>query len=233
MNINGVPHHYDSHGFLKQSEPEKFDYSKDYLEKQGTTQAMAYLRMAIMAEVTGIRPAHQPMVLEIGVGSGVMLRELMRVYGIASPASESQNLVCNVFGHDVGPAPDGMDGQMMSMAKIDECYWNMLFACDVIEHFHDIDHLWDFKFQFAYLSFPRPPEGFIGSPPSSTTWRHFKPNEHVYYLGQDEVTKWVEDHGYEVVYWGCPEDMIRRPPAGQAININSVIIERKREPEQA
>ena len=229
MNINGVPHHHDKYGFLKQSDTLPFDYSAEYKARQGTTVAMAYLRMAVTAQVTGICPADEPKVLEVGPGSGAMLNELAKVYGVPSP-SAADNATCNVFGHDIGELADDVSkGLMLSDDAIKGQSWDILFACDVIEHFPDIDHLWDFDFAYAYLSFPCPPDRFTVFPPEKTPWHHFKPNEHIYYLERRRVLTWIAENGYEAVYWGNPEDLIRRPKRhlSRAHNISSVIIKKK------
>ena len=216
--INGVPHHIGHQGFLEQTNPEPFVYSADYKAAQQTTPQMAWLRIGVIEAAIGAAFNGVSNVLELGPGTGEMLRALTSAYGTGPDGL--------VVGYDVGepyaPVADRLIGKRAAQAT----KWGLLVACDVLEHMKSPDELWDYDFSMAYLSWPEPPNGFCEKPPETTNWRHFKPNEHVRYIEFESFKRWVNDHCYACVYSGFPEDAIRVPQYHGHPNIRTAVIMR-------
>ncbi len=69
--------------------------------------------------------------------------------------------------------------------------------------------------------------GRLGAGPVDPTWRHFKPNEHLWHITPAEFTAWIQDHGYEVLRSGSPEDAIRTRWDPEQMNIASFVVKRR------
>ena len=171
---------------------------------------MAYLRIGYMLANISWSEFNGARVLELGPGNGVQLAALRQV----------------------GCFADGLDLHEQSLhttiprGQAERVEWDILLACDVLEHFHNIDGLWRFPFKYAYISTPALPD------PASvdlSAWRHFKPDEHVYYIEAAAFHLWAQAHKYHVLAFGCPEDVIRARWNASYPNIHSFIMRRNRE----
>lgn len=203
----------DVNGFVKQTNPKPFHYSESYAMKQATNTEMAHLRLGYTLSHVPYDALKKSKVLELGPGNGLLLGLLKRSCARAE-------------GYDVSPRPY----PTLEPHEAISTEWDGLVACDVIEHFHDIDHLWSYRFKWAYISVPFPPAVFLKQTAEgtdfTTSWRHFKPDEHVYYLSAAAALTWFHRHGYEIMSVGCPEDLIRTRWEGQEPNICTFFIRR-------
>jgi hypothetical protein len=197
-------------GFIKQLRPKRFPYTAAYNSAQSTTATMAGVRIGYLLAHVSYERLRMFSVLELGPGAGVFFDAL-------------RPMVREMRGLDIGPSR--YSTVTMSAARAQS--FDMLCAFDVIEHFHDIDDLWKFDFKYGYLSFPCVPAGALVDRRLLGRWRHFKPDEHIYYLPTQPFVKWITAHDYEVVSEGCPEDCLRTRWSGDEINIGTWIIKRR------
>lgn len=207
MRINGREHEVCPRtGFIKQVDAKPFRYDEAYTNRQSTTHAMAYLRLGVMMAVIGYETLKQSRTLEIGPGSG-MLMDVIRPH------------VASIDGYDVGPSRWSTLNHTQATSRP----FDLLVACDVIEHMPDIEALFSYNFTHAYISLPCPPDDIT----VFGTWRHFKPDEHLWYLPAHAFIKWVGCHGYAVIYHGSPEDAIRHRWNSTLPNVSTCILQRK------
>lgn len=208
MNIGGIEHERLDNGFIRQVEPAPYTYTPDYANAQSTTEAMSYLRLGIIAREMGYDALTGANVIELGPGSGVMM-EVMRRH-------------CRgVDGFDLAKTEHSTISHDQAIGR----RWTLLVACDVLEHFPKLESLFDYNFDWAYLSTPCRPEAVDWN--ELAGWRHFKPDEHLWYFSRDELAKWFEQHGYEVRYAGHAEDLIRDRWDRSKGNISSYVIKRR------
>ena len=205
VRIGGVPHGYNKYGMLQQINPQKFDYSKPYLAQQSTNLEMAYLRIGFLLGYVPYETLKEAKVLELGPGTGSFI-EVIKKYAKS------------IDGFDVAPTSEYTT---VTLDQVQSTEWDILCAFDVIEHFQDVDDLWKINFNIGYFSSPCPPSKGVFA-----EWRHFKPNEHLTYIGAKEFYPWAEQHGYRVLACAYPEDCIRKRWDENEVNINSFIIKR-------
>jgi hypothetical protein len=204
MNINGYNYELNSYGMMRQLNPKKFDYSKKYLDKQSTNENMSWLRIGYLSNVISYECLRDSKVIELGPGTG-MFFDILQPY------------VRTIDGYDIVESKYST----VTLEDVRSTKWDLLCAFDVLEHFEEIDDLWKIDFKWGYFSMPCPPTSGI-----TATWKHLKPNEHIWHIKPTSFKFWAEDHGYSVVASGSPEDLIRNRWDEKERNINSFIIKR-------
>lgn len=203
--IGGFQYERTSLGMLRQVAPAPFVYDASYLQRQSTTPEMSYLRLGYLLAQIPYDRLRSCQVLELGPGKGVffeILKPHVRVLEGHDAAAES---VYNTICWEDATARE----------------WDLVVAFDVLEHFPDIDVLWQLPFEYGLFSIPSPPAGGVHA-----AWRHFKPNEHLWHITASQFALWVAAHGYSTVASGCPEDCIRNRWNPGESNINSFVIQR-------
>lgn len=207
IEINGIRHERDATtGFVHQIDRQPFEYTSDYAESQSTNIEMSYLRLGVIAREMGFEALTDSRVLELGPGTGCMM-EVMRRHCLS------------VDGFDIAPT----DHVTIDQDEARRRHWDLLIACDVIEHMPDINSIFDYTFDWAYISTPCRPDDID----LLANWRHFRPNEHLWYFTRDELSRWFDAKGYEVKYAGHVEDLIRPRWDREKPNISSFVIRRK------
>jgi len=203
-----VPDGYiiDQYGFIKQVDHHDFEYSIEYKEKQSTNLQMSFLRLGWLAAHFDYAHLKSFKMVDVGCGSGVF-------------AKFSQDVFRRVYCYDVV-------GASISAEILYGEQWDLVVLSDVLEHFQDIDRLFDMHWRYAMVSFPETPN--VATFDELRAWKHFKPNEHLYYLTLEGVKSWVENKGKttKVIANSNFEDLIRvRWDEGKP-NITTVLIER-------
>ncbi len=193
----------DANGFLRQHNPRPFEYDLTYKARQSTNPSMAWLRLGWLA-------AHIPYdvmsgftAVDIGAGNGTFVAEASKVFKRC--------------------APYDLRGDSITDKELYHTDWDLIVMSDVLEHYHDINDLWSLSFEWGMISFPETPQDY-----PLESWRHYKPNEHIYCMTAAAFAVWVGKHGYKVVAAGCPEDMIRRRWDDSRVNISTFLIRRIR-----
>lgn len=190
----------DSNGFLKQENPQPFNYSVDYKQKQSTTSQMAWLRLGWLAAQLPYNLLKTYKCVDIGSGNGIFTKE-----------------GTNVFKHIV---PYDLSGESIEESELYSTNWDIVFLSDVLEHYPNIDDFWNLPFKYAMVSFPETPKMNLSK------WRHYKPDEHIYMLNSQNFIKWVQKNNAHVVAKGNPEDCIRKPWDNELPNISTFLIKR-------
>lgn len=192
-------------GVLHQIDARPIKYDETYNSTGSrTTEAMAYLRLGLISSAVGAEQLKRMSALELGPGNGVMFEVLRRH-------------LASVDGIDAAPSRFST----ITTEQARERRFGLLVACDVLEHFHEIDELWSYSFDYAYLSVPLlPPRELMEN------WRHLKPDEHLWHFSDTTLRAWMMAHGCNVIYSGSPEDSIRERWSEDHPNILTVIVQR-------
>lgn len=196
-----MPFMRDSYGFLKQQNPQPFDYTLAYKARQSTNPAMSWLRLGWLASHISVPVLKTFNAVDIGAGNLTFVKEAAKVFRRVVPFD--------------------LAGESISKEELYDTEWDILVLSDVLEHYEDIDDLWKLKFRYALISFPETPENM-----DLRTWRHYKPNEHIYMLNAGSFSSWVSRWDGLVVAAGCPEDLLRKRWHPDKVNISTFLIRR-------
>ena len=200
----------EPYGFWKQVNPIPMTYTEEYEKSQSTTMEMSWLRLGEFSSRVSMLFKKTPdyskwKVCDVGSGNGTFQKEASKVFGYAC-------------GYDVV-------GSSISKEELYGTHWNAIFLTDVLEHFTDINDLFKITTDIVYLSFPECPK--VDDWRELKTWRHYKPNEHLWMLNGDGVVQWLIDNGWLSCQPSHVEDMIRRNPDVEH-NISTIVAFNKR-----
>lgn len=193
------------YGFWKQDDPKPFTYTPEYAGSQSTTEAMAFLRLGWVSALLPDDYLREASVVDVGAGNRAVEKFLGSHVG-------------RVASYDVA-------GDSISREELRGTSWDLALFCDVIEHVPDLGFLWDIPWKYAYVSFPETPP--VRTWRDLRSWRHFKPDEHVWMLNLSGMTQFVSGRaGGQVLGAGHAEDLIRTRWDPVFPNISSMLIRR-------
>lgn len=201
-----LPINYGYEGpFIKQLSATRVTYDDAYVTKPRTNESMAWLRLGWLSAHISFEELRTFQVVDIGSGNGVM--------------SSVFSKVCpRIVNYDLA-------GPSISRAELEETAWDMVVLNDVLEHYDNIADLFALKWRYAFLSFPETPD--VATFEALTTWRHFRPNEHIYHLHETGVRTWAEELGADTVAAGGFEDILRTRWAADRRNITTMLLRRR------
>ena len=201
-----LPANYAYEGlFIKQLNPTKIAYDAVYVNKPRTTVEMAYLRLGWLSQHLTYAKLKQAKVVDIGSGAGVMTTSLKQI-------------CANVKNYDLA-------GPSITKKELRDNFWDVVVLNDVLEHYDNIDELFELKWRYAFLSFPETPN--VATFEELTHWRHFRPNEHIYHLYEDGVRIWAAQMGADTVAAGDFEDILRTRWHPDFRNITTMLLCRR------
>jgi len=197
---------YDQNGFIHQKKHDKFVYTVEYREHQSTNAEMSYLRLGWISFFFKYEQMMDMNVVDIGCGSGMFV-------------SCCKGKFKRIVGYDIV-------GESISKEELNNTEWDLIVLSDVLEHFENINDLFKLKWKYAMVSFPETPN--VESFEELTKWRHFKPNEHLWYLNLDGINRWIKavNNGVKVIGSGNFEDLIRKRWDLNKTNISTIMLER-------
>ena len=193
------------HGFVKQTDPEPFNYSTEYKLSQSTNKNMSYLRLGLLMSCFDYDQIADFKICDVGSGN-------MRFVNVL------RQFVPKTVGYDVGPGSEITKADLLSVC------WDLVVLTDVLEHFDDIDELWKIRWKYMLLSYPEMPE--VDNMVELLDWHHFKPDEHIWYFGANAMYAWLHEHDCRVLIESDIEDIIRRRQNITTRNITTMIIRR-------
>lgn len=194
----------DKYGFWRQINPTPIKYDEHYRSIQKTTSEMSWLRIGFMLSLYDVKNILNWNVCDVGSGNGMFAKEASKLF--MSPVKEYD-----------------LSGETITREELLSTHWDMIFLTDVLEHFLDVDELFEINFDRAFISFPETPN--VSDWRMLQDWRHFRPNEHIYCLDLKNMISMCEKNGYKTVLSGNPEDAIRKNKIDQT-NISTIIIEK-------
>jgi len=192
--------------FIKQISHSDFDYTVDYKARQSTNVEMSYLRLGWLSASISYDKLSAMKAVDIGSGNGVFVDCASAILG-------------EIHGYD-------LCGKSISREDLMSTSWDLVILSDVLEHYDDIAELFDMKWEYAMISFPETPS--VVNFGELKSWRHFKPNEHIYHLDLQGMKEWLTntEPGIQVVRCGHFEDHIRKRWDENLPNITTMLIHR-------
>jgi hypothetical protein len=167
-----------------------FEYSNNYNKLGELGLRMGYLRLGyILGSING--PINK--LLDVGYGNGDFLK-------VAS------DLIPNCYGSDISNEYN----IPKSCEYIDDIYsqnFDVVCFFDVLEHLEDIYQIKNIKTKYIVISLPN---CHYFSDDWFETWKHRKPNEHLWHFNEDSLIKFMNEIGYDVVNISNIEDTIRK-----------------------
>jgi len=196
----------DKFGFWKQVAPAPFVYTEEYKSRQSTNESMSFLRLGWLAAHLEFSKMKDMRVVDIGCGNGEFVRHAKKFFSSA-------------VGYDVA-------GASISERELKNTEWDLVVLSDVLEHFANIDDLFDLKWKFAFVSFPETPSVSSWEELEKAKFRHFKPDEHLWMMNTRGFREWADSMGAEIVAEDCFEDAIRTRWEANTRNISSFLLKR-------
>lgn len=194
----------DQYGFWKQIDPNPFQYTVEYKSRQSTNIEMSFLRLGWLSSHLPYEKLKQMNVVDIGSGNGTFLQVTKMAFN-------------RIVGYDlVGPS--------ISIEELETTDWDIIILSDVLEHFEDINHLFDMSWAYAFITVPETP--LVGSCEDLVGWRHYKPDEHIWCLNESGLYDWFRDNDCEVIASSNFEDIIRRRWDKNKPNIVTMLVKR-------
>lgn len=196
----------NDYGFWQQIDPQPFTYTEDYKTKQSTNVAMSYLRLGWLSAYIGFEQLRDMTMVDVGCGNSCF-------------ATCAEKFVKIVAKYDVV-------GDSISKDKLHSTEWDIVVLSDVLEHFVNIDDLFELKWRYCFISFPETPS--VSNLSELAGWRHFKPNEHIWCLNAEGMAKWFNNNKCAVVAMSNFEDEIRTRWAPDKPNITTMLVRRNK-----
>jgi hypothetical protein len=200
-----------SNGVIKQKQVNKIKYDYNYSNKYNSYgekgKYLSHLRFGVLSGVLGHIPKS---IVDVGYGNGDFL-------------SVCINATSNVYGCDISdyPVPNGvkrLDLNDVSGVEV-TCFF------DSLEHFDDISFIKDLNTEYVFISVPW---CHYISDEWFENWYHRRENEHIYHFSESALKTFFLESGYECIYIGCFEDIIRINPSINPLpNILSGIFRKK------
>ncbi len=196
-------------GVIKQKNVVKKEYDVSYIENSYNTYGdlglrMSYLRYGFMIGSLGFIPEK---IIDVGYGNGDFL-------------SVCQNTIKKCYGYDVSgyKIPDGCLFTDSMDIEVD-----VITFFDSLEHFDDISFVKNLKTKYILISVPWC-HNF--SDEWLLTWKHLRPNEHIYHFSEISLKNFMVENGFELINFVNLEDNIRKNKSTEK-NILTAIFKKK------
>lgn len=191
--------------FIKQLAANVINYDEEYIAKPRTTEQMAFLRLGWLAAHFNYDTLRTFTAVDIGSGRGVMLPVFEKVFRA-------------VKNYDLA-------GASITKKELEGTDWDLVILNDVLEHYTDIEDLFKLSWRYALISFPETPT--VRDFEELKSWRHFRPDEHIYHLHEKGMREWFSAHGARVLNANNFEDILRTRWDATKTNITTMLIQRE------
>ena len=178
-------------GTVYQIKKEPFDYTGSYNDYYSnikfSTRFTSYLRLGYIVGSIGHLPES---VLDVGYGAGVFL-----------DACSKENI--DTYGHDISgwPVPTGT-----TFVEDIKGSYEVITFFDSLEHMEDIEFVKDLNAKYVCISVP---DCHYFSDEWFDTWKHRKPDEHLWHFNETSLKKFMDRMGYDVINTCNVEDITR------------------------
>lgn len=180
-------------GVIKQKTVQKITYDYNYSSRYDgygeKANYLSYLRYGVLLGALQTVPKR---LVDVGYGNGAFLR--------ACTGSVPELFGCDLSDY---PVPEGT--KKIALTDISNVDVTCFF--DSLEHFDDITVVKDIDTKYIFISVPwchnLSTEWF-------KNWYHRRENEHLYHFNEESLVKFFNECGYDCVYKGCFEDIIRK-----------------------
>ena len=197
----------DLNGVIKQINCTPFSYDYSYADNYNTlptNDIMSHLRLGYVVGSLGKMPES---ILDVGYGNGAFLN------------LAKNSTTC--YGHDISqyPIPEGVS----FVENILENYYEVISFFDVIEHFSNPYFLKDLNCKYIVCSLPHchnfSDEWF-------RSWKHRKPNEHLWHFNEESLVKFFDVQGYSKINTSNFEDVVRKTKEEYSNILSGVFLKR-------
>jgi hypothetical protein len=183
---------------------EKCTYDLTYIKnsydsvkyKEGSAR-MGYLRLGYLLGAINETPKT---LLDVGYGNGDFLN------------AASKN-IASCYGFEINEYPIPKDCE--AVTDIYKAAYDVVCFFDVLEHFDDIYEISELKARYVYVSLP---ECHYLSDTWFETWKHRKPDEHLWHFNKQSLANFMAEVGYKTIAMSNVEDTLRKGD-GQTSNI--------------
>ena len=190
----------DKYNFYKQDSPTEFIYDEKYSKNQSTNIEMSYLRLGWISSVFNYNEMKNMNVVDIGSGNKCF-------------SKCSRNFFKNIYTFDL----NGEDH--ITHDTLYNNIWDLICMTDVLEHYNNINDLFLLKWKYLFISYPECPTDI-----NLKTWKHYKPNEHIWLLNNIGMKLWFKDNNCTIIKEDTFEDFIRTRWNDKYKNITSMIV---------
>ena len=182
-------------GVIQQINVEKIIYNYDYSNKYNNygekANYISYLRLGVLLGLLKKTPVS---LVDVGYGNGAFLKAC-------------KDTIPNLYGCDISeyPVPEGCTKiDIKDISNVDVvCFF------DSLEHFDNLSFVKDLDTEYIFISVPW---CHYLSDDWFKNWYHRRENEHLYHFNEESLRKFFDESGYDCVYTGCYEDIIRVNP---------------------
>lgn len=201
-------------GVIKQVHVNKVTYDYTYSNKYNSYgekgNYLSYLRYGVLLGVLQEQPKS---LVDVGYGNGDFLQ--------ACKGTVPELIGCDISDY---PPPDGCM-KISSLDEIKDKPVDVVCFFDSLEHFDSIDFVKDLNTKYVYISVPW---CHYTSDEWFKNWYHRRENEHIYHFNKEALLQFFDDCGYDCLYTGSHEDIIRFNPAVHPLpNILSGIFKKR------
>lgn len=184
-------------------------YDKAYVESRydvipETVRQMSFLRVGLLHGICG-RLANRA-VLDVGYGNGDFLRVVSKLGALTAGL--------DVSGY---PAPEGC--RVVEQRDLLCNVWYLTTFFDSLEHIEDLEFL--HGLQTAFLAITAPYYHELGQA-WFASWKHRRPGEHLHHFNPKSLHIFLRYCGFEEIWTGSPEDLIRVPSDARPNTFTSV-----------
>lgn len=182
-------------GIVYQVNREPFDYSGDYIVNHyepigNPIRFTTHLRMGLIIGSIGHIPKS---ILDVGYGNGAFLHT-------------AKEIVPDLYGYDIVKT----QGLCPSIEVVDDPlsnHYEVVTFFDSLEHIPDIEFVKDLDCDYVVVSLPWYHEEF--GDVWFESWKHRKPDEHLWHFGDKSLINFMTRMGYETVSITNAEDTTR------------------------
>jgi len=182
-------------------------YLDSYIKLGDANYKMAHLRLGYLIGSLGFAPAS---VLDVGFGTGEFL-------------DVAKHMIPVCYGNDI--FQHSVPTNCTFVEDIFSVTPEVVTFFDAIEHFENpYETMTQLKAEYVVISLP---DCHYISDEWFESWRHHKPNEHLWYFNTESLVKFMAVCGYECLNTCNIEDVLRVSP-GNYSNILSGVFRRSR-----
>lgn len=184
----------NEYGVIEQIEKQEYSYDIDYSDSRYSGFSdrgnILNLRLGYIIGSIGKIPDS---ILDVGYGTGDFLKSC-------------KGTVKSLYGNDIEPAYP-LPQYVEFVKDITSIKVEVITFFDSLEHFHNIEFVKNLKCEYAVISLPWCYNG--ENEEWFSTWKHRKPNEHIFHFNEKSLTTFMTKQGYELVNYCNLEDRIR------------------------
>lgn len=185
---------YDQNGVIRQIEQTPIQYNRKYVDARYNTYGVlndyiSHLRLAYISGSIGRFPQS---ILDVGYGNGCFL-------------STCRKVIADCRGFDISgyPVPENC----LQVTDIFAAQHDVVTFFDSLEHCPDIYFLNKLQCNYVCISLPW---CHYFSDEWFTTWKHRRPNEHLWHFDDKSLTRFMTSQGFSCINICNIEDVVRR-----------------------